>query len=617
MSYSSLQSFIDNLEKQGELSRVDTYISPELEMAEITDRLSKNAGKAVLFTNNGTMFPVLMNAFGSTERTLSAFGMKSYDEFEQRLNELFLLMTSSPRGFAEKARSIGKVRELLYAMPKNSKKKGKCFDVTMRVPDLNSLPILKCWPYDGGKFITLPMVHTIDPESNQTNIGMYRMQVFDAVSTGMHWHRHKGGAAHYEKFKKLGKKMPVVVTLGGDPVYTYCATAPLPEMITEYAFAGFLRKKRVKLVRCLTCDIEVPDDVDFVIEGYIDPSEELITEGPFGDHTGFYSLPDLYPVFHITHISHRKDAVYPATIVGIPPMEDAFLGEATERLFLPLIRKLIIPEIVDMYMPVEGGFHNLAIVSIKSTYPGQAVKVMNAMWGAGQMMFVKNIIVVREGTELRNSQEVMNEVLENVVFPRDFHFMSGPLDVLDHANTMGSFGKKLGIDATGNGVKQKNIFNESILFADIHEYEILFQEFGRPVVFVFADKGKITSIRQLHLKFAIDSEMRFQFVFYFDLSCKFLKMSERLWMFLANFDPEHDFFVEQRGDDYSVGFDGTMKSTSHDNIVVPRPNVIVMNEKTVARVDNIWSSIFPETFLESPSLRYKKITLKEGYLYEK
>lgn len=617
MSYTSLHDYILYLERKGELVRVKERISPEYEMTEITDRLSKIGGKAILFTNNGTQFPVLMNTFGSTSRTLSALGLESYEEYERRLNGLFALITSLPEGISGKLKMMGQVRELFYAMPKHSKGIGKCFEVQMHEPDLNKIPILKCWPYDGGKFITLPMVHTVDPETHQTNIGMYRMQVFNSGSTGMHWHRHKGGAAHFRKYKKLGKRMPVVVTLGGDPVYTYCATAPLPEMITEYAFAGFLRKKKVKLVKCMTSDIEVPEDVDFVIEGYINPDEDLVTEGPFGDHTGFYSLPDAYPVFHITHISHRKDAVYPATVVGIPPMEDAYLGEATEQLFLPLIRKLIIPEIVDMYMPVEGGFHNLAIVSIRKEYPGQAVKVMNAMWGAGQMMFVRNIIVVGEDIDVRNPDEVIRSVLQNTIFPRDFHFMYGPLDVLDHANSVAIYGKKMGIDATHIKTMSVSDLTVKVDHVESCTTEIHFQEYGNPLMFVFIDKNIVPSVRDLHLQLVDNASLKIQYVIYLDNQCQILNMKDRLWMFLANFDPEKDLYIAQSDGLYVAGFDGTMKTVASDGIIKPRPNVIVMDEKTMNRIDQLWCKIFPDQFVESPSRLYKKITLNEGYLHEK
>jgi 4-hydroxy-3-polyprenylbenzoate decarboxylase len=615
MSYSSTREFILSLEQTGLLTRIERLISPELEMSEITDRLSKNNGHAVLFTNTGTDFSVLMNAFGSRARMLAALKLNSYQEFDERIEQLFSAAVAPPKGFWGKLKMLKTLKELKHAVPSHHQSGGVCFEVAMNPPDLEKIPVLKCWPHDGGKFITLPMVHTIDPDTGITNIGMYRMQVFDGVTTGMHWHRHKGGAAHFEKYREKGLKMPVVVTLGGDPVYTYAATAPLPEMISEYAFAGFLRKKRVKLVKCYTCDIEVPEDVDFVIEGYIDPAEDFRTEGPFGDHTGFYSLPDKYPVFHITRISHRKDAVYPATIVGIPPMEDAFMGEATERLFFPLIKKLIVPEIVDMYLPVEGGFHNLAIVSIKKSYPGQAVKVMNALWGAGQMMFVRNIIVVDEQVNVRDFSAVTEAMLRKTVFPQDFHFMFGPLDVLDHANSMNSFGRKMGVDATNNfAMKHPGLYKT----AEHPAVTLINLKYSheRPFAIMFVNKEKAGDVKNLHFDLT-QSGYNIPFTIYLDHQCATLNEGEQLWMFLANFDPEKNVYYEKNDELFITGFDGTLKTVTYDGISEFRPNVITMDEQTIRKIDAIWTELKLGNLLPSPSLRYKKITLTEGYLYEK
>ena len=315
-------------------------------------------------------------------------------------------------------------------------------------PDLDILPVLKCWPHDGGRFITLPMVHTIHPETGSTNVGMYRMQILDSNTTGMHWQRHKTGANHFEAWKKAGKKMPVTVTLGGDPVYTYAATAPLPENINEYILAGFLRKKKVTMVKCITNDLFVPEDADIVIEGFVDPAEEFVWEGPFGDHTGFYSLADWYPRFHVTCITHSKGAVYPATIVGIPPQEDAWIARATEKLFLAPVKMTLQPEIEDFHMPDAGVAHNLVIVKIRKTYPGQGMKVLSSLSGAGQMMFTKYMIVVSGDIDIRDYKELLAHVFNNIDFSTDLLFSKGPLDVLDHSSDNFSFGGKAGIDAT-------------------------------------------------------------------------------------------------------------------------------------------------------------------------
>ena len=374
MAYKTLSHFISALESAGELVRIKTFVSPHLEITEITDRVSKNNGKALLFENTGTAFPVLINAFGSEKRMCMALGVENLDKAGEELAELLKEFTGPKETLIEKLRVLPALKEISSWLPRLVKRKGSCQEVIMDPPDLTKLPVLTCWPADGGPFITLPVVHTKDPVTGNRNQGMYRMQVYGPALTGMHWHRHKGSAHHFSKYRELGKKMPVTVTLGGDPAYTYAATAPLPENVDENMLSGFLRKKNVDLVRCLTNDLEVPSDVDFVIEGFVDPEEEFLLEGPFGDHTGFYSLADFYPCFHITCITHRKKAVYPATIVGIPPMEDSWLGKATERLFLFPLKLVAVPEIKDINMPAAGVFHNIVITKIEKSFPGQGLK---------------------------------------------------------------------------------------------------------------------------------------------------------------------------------------------------------------------------------------------------
>ncbi len=614
MIYNSLQHYIKHIEQTGQLLSINSYVSPELEMTEIVDRLSKIHKKAVLFTNNGTDFPVLMNMFFSYQQTLKAIGLNSHDEFEHRLNDLFKIMNLSSANFSERLKMFYKVFQFKYAITKHKKGKGKCFEIKMQKPDINKLPVLKCWPFDGGKFITLPVVHTIDPETGITNAGMYRMQIFDSVTTGMHWHIHKDGASHFEKYKHAEKKMPVVVTLGGPPIYTYVASAPLPEIFNEYVFAGFLRKKRVSLVKCISCDIEIPEEVDFVIEGYINPDEEMRTEGPFGDHTGFYSLPDKYPVFHITHISHRKDAVYPATIVGIPPKEDAYLGKTTERLFLPIIKKIIAPEIIDINLPAEGGFHNLAIVSIDKKYPAHAVKTMNALWGAGQMMFIKNIIIVNKDININDFEEVAKTVISNAVFPKNFHFMYGPLDVLDHANTDFAYGKKMGIDATNNNnSKMFQKWNYKIEHPSIILMETIFENI--PLLIIYVNKMKNISLKQLHYDIVQLQKINIPYVIYMEENCFHLNFNEKLWFFLANFNAEKNIFYEKINNQFVVGFDGTMKTTSDENKYSPQPNVITMSDAIINSIDKIWKNLNVGEFIDSPSRKYKKITSSEGYIF--
>ncbi|PKP27819.1 MAG: menaquinone biosynthesis decarboxylase, partial [Bacteroidetes bacterium HGW-Bacteroidetes-22] len=345
MPFRNLQEFIRALDDAGDLIRVKAPVSPRLEMTEIADRFVKAGGKALLFENTGTQFPVLLNAFASDRRICMALGMTHPDEAAERIQSLLKRLTTPTAGLLDKLRLLPTLGEMAAWIPRVRNGKGECQQVVMDKPDLAKLPILQCWPHDGGPFITLPLVHTRDPHTGLRNLGMYRMQVFAPDLTGMHWHLHKTGARHYNEYKAEGRRMPVVVALGGDPVYTYAATAPLPDNVDEYMLAGFLRRCKVDLVKCLTCDLEVPADADFVIEGYVDPSEDLVREGPFGDHTGYYSLADDYPLFHVTCITHRRDAVYPATIVGIPPMEDGWIGMITERIFLAPLRLTMLPEL--------------------------------------------------------------------------------------------------------------------------------------------------------------------------------------------------------------------------------------------------------------------------------
>ncbi|MEY3948450.1 MAG: hypothetical protein RL512_1261, partial [Bacteroidota bacterium] len=451
MAWRDQQAFIEALEKQGELIRINTYVDPHLEIAEITDRISKSGGggKALLFENTGTGFPVLMNAYGSEKRMCMALGVDSLDSIAKEIEDLFKLLASPKENMLDKLRLLPKLGQFASWMPKIIKGRGACQESIIMDPDLSKIPVLTCWPKDGGPFITLPVIHTKDLETNSRNVGMYRMQVFGPTLTGMHWHKHKVSAKHFSAYKKAGVKMPVAVSLGGDPVYAYSATAPLPENVDEYMLAGFLRKKKVELVRCITQpEIEVPADADIIIEGYVDPADDLIWEGPFGDHTGYYSLADWYPRFHVTAVTHRKNAVYPATIVGIPPQEDAWLGKATERIFLAPIKMTMVPEIMDMDMPVEGVFHNLVITQISKDYAGQGQKVMNAMWGAGQMMFNKILVLADQGIKIQAYKELTTYVFSNLNPATDISFSTGPMDVLDHSCSKMGFGGKMCIDGT-------------------------------------------------------------------------------------------------------------------------------------------------------------------------
>jgi 4-hydroxy-3-polyprenylbenzoate decarboxylase len=445
MAYNSLEEFVQVLERRGELKRVSYPVKTELEITEIADRVMKKNGPALLFDNvAGKQIPVLINAFGSEKRMALALGVDDLAEVAREVEKL--VQTKPPKTFGDKLRLVSELLRLAGIPPK-SVKHGHCQEVIHRDADLGMLPVLTCWPGDGGPFITLPAVFSKDPITGARNVGLYRMQVYDGKTTGMHWHLHKVGARHYQKQKDQSRRMEIAVSLGGDPALIYAATAPLPDQIDEILFTGFLRKKGLELVKGVTVDVEVPANSDFVIEGYIDPAEPLRREGPFGDHTGFYSLADDYPVFHVTCITHKEKPIYLTTIVGRPPMEDAFIGKATERIFLPLIR-LTLPEIVDMNLPVHGVFHNLAIVSIKKEYPAHARKIMHALWGMGQMMFTKTLIVVDHDVNVHDLAEVTWVAGNHMDPKRDTVFVEGPVDVLDHAAPVMGYGSKMGIDAT-------------------------------------------------------------------------------------------------------------------------------------------------------------------------
>jgi 4-hydroxy-3-polyprenylbenzoate decarboxylase len=445
MAHNNLAEFVQVLERAGELKRIGYPVKADLEISEIADRVMKANGPALLFENiPGKQIPLLINAFGSMKRMALALGVEDIEDIAGDIDKL--IRTKPPKTFRDKLQLL---RELvkLAGIPPKIVNQGACQEVIQREPDLGILPVLTCWPGDAGPFITLPMVFSKDPQSGTRNVGLYRMQVFDQRTTGMHWHLHKVGARHFQHQKEKYGRLELAVCLGGDPAMIYAATAPLPDQIDEILFTGFLRKKGVELVKGITVDVEVAANSDVVIEGYVDPAEPLRREGPFGDHTGFYSLADDYPVFHVTCITHRKNPIYPTTIVGRPPMEDAYLGKTTERLFLPLLR-LTLPEIVDMNLPVHGVFHNLALISIKKEYPAHARKVMHALWGLGQMMFTKTLIVVDHDVNLHDLAEVTWVVGNNIDPRRDIVFVEGPVDVLDHAAPTLGYGSKFGIDAT-------------------------------------------------------------------------------------------------------------------------------------------------------------------------
>lgn len=625
MSYKGLSSFIETLEKQGDLLRIKPFVDPVLEITEVTERISKNQGKALLFENTGTKFPLLINAFGSEKRISLALSRTSLSKTADEIKEILDILITTPGTTRAKISAFPRLFKLSGILPTRSRRKGRCQEIIATNPDLSVLPVLKCWPFDGGRFITLPVVHTFHPETGATNAGMYRMQILDSKTTAMHWQRHKTGANHFDAWKKLNRIMPVSVTLGGDPVYTYAATAPLPENISEYILAGFLRNKSVKLVKCITNDIYVPEDADIVIEGYVDPSEDLVLEGPFGDHTGFYSLADFYPKFHVTCISHSNDAVYPATIVGIPPQEDAWLTEATEKIFLAPIKLTLIPEIEDFHMPAAGVAHNLLIVKIRKTYPGQGMKVINSLFGAGQIMFTKYLIVVSGNINIRNYYEVIAHVSENTDLESDIVFTKGPLDVLDHSSEKFSFGGKMGIDATVKHQEEKNdsIPNKFILNGIsvseiagwlsvdfIRNYNLELYRKGIKVLII----GVNPSTDQAYLKKTAnlfrkhDSLGCFKLVLAVDHTVDVNDIFLVAWQVLGNSDPFRDHI---KISPFTLLIDGTIKFYRKRGFPRPWPNIVCSDMETIRKIDNKWNSLGFEYFIPSPSQKYLKL-IREG-----
>ncbi len=442
-SFDDLRDFVALLEKEGDLARIKAEVDPDLEITEIADRMVKAGGPALLFERvKGSRFPVLINALGSERRMSLALGVERLKDLESRAMEVLGLLDHKPTGILEKLAMLPKLKSLTEVFPVDVKS-GPCQEVVEAVPDLGALPVIRCWPEDAGKFITMPMVFTRDPESGKRNCGMYRLQVYDGRTTGMHWHRHHGGAHHHRKAKD---RIPVAAAIGCDPASVLCGAMPLPPDLDEMAFAGFLRGEAVRMVKCRTVDLEVPASSEFVLEGWV-AADERRTEGPFGDHTGFYSLADEYPVFHVEAITRRKDPIYMTTIVGKPPMEDCWMARAIEHLVLPVLRKTL-PEVVDFHMPFEGIFHNLALVSIRKSYPGHARKVMHALWGLGQAMFTKVIVVFDEEVDVRDYGEAVLNAFNHIDPERDTEFVLGPVETLDHASRLPWYGSKMGVDAT-------------------------------------------------------------------------------------------------------------------------------------------------------------------------
>jgi 4-hydroxy-3-polyprenylbenzoate decarboxylase len=568
--YKNLGEYVSFLESKGELLRIKEFVDPVLEIAEITDRVSKSegGGKALLFENTGTSFPVLTNMMGSERRICFALGIESFDEISSYMESLLKELTQERGSFMDKLKILPYLKEASKWLPARFKGHPPCQESVLFQPDLGKFPILKCWPDDGGRFITLPLVHTKDPVTGARNVGMYRMQVFSKTTTGMHWHRHKTGARHFTAFRE--GEFPIAVALGGDPVYTYAATAPLPDGIDEYLLAGFLRNKPVQLADCLTQPLQVPADCDIVIEGYINKNDPFVTEGPFGDHTGFYSLADLYPKMTVTCITHRKNAIYPATLVGIPPQEDKYIAVATEKIFLTPIKFAMVPEILDLHLPEEGCGHNLAYVKISKSYPGQAIKVAHALWGAGQMMFNKIMVITDQDIDLRDNRQI-SQVISDHYNPRtDTHFSRGPSDVLDHASPTLGFGGKVMLDATAKLPEESG-----------HGSHQTYSSISKAIHFTTNPsdlKGKINIITDAGISGEYHS----------------------LWIWGSNCDPVRDSSFY----DNLLVMDATAKSPAPN--VREWPPMALSSAETINKIDKKWESLGIGSFIESPSLRFRQ-----------
>ncbi|MCX7954024.1 MAG: menaquinone biosynthesis decarboxylase [Bacteroidales bacterium] len=603
----ALIDFIHKLDKENQLVIINEFINPELEITEIVDRISKsdNYNKALLFNNNGTIFPILINAFGNDKRILLALNSSSWDELINRIGNFFNLLTRNYSLFKKIAEFY---KAYKYTRHHIKRKKGKCQEIIYKNPNLNLLPILKCWPFDGGKFITLPIVHTLNPQTKQVNAGVYRLQVLNENTLIIHWHIHKDGAHNYTYYKEQKIKIPVAIVLGGNPIYTYCATAPLPSQISEYFLASFLLNKQINFVKCLTQEIYVPDDADIVIEGYIDPNEKLHLEGPFGDHTGFYSLPDYYPIMHVTAITHRKNAIYPAIIVGIPPQEDYYFIKATEAIFKPII-KLLLPEIIDIKMPFYGVAHNLLLVQIKDNYPAHSNKIAHFIWGNGQLMFTKVIIVT--DINIKNEKELFSNILLQTNIEKRIFISYGPSDVLEHASEENLKGGKLLIDATKLSNNIQNIPDEYQLkkfFENMYEYYALNNK--AYVINVDALSFDVNSfIKAIENIKIVNPEV---IIFIKDKNLKSKDYRIIIWHFLSNFDPVSDCIVLPNENKKFIILNGIPKFKRKKT-----PNPVIMNEETIELINKKWHKIFPNIpIIPSPSKEFKNIFYGNNYFVD-
>jgi 4-hydroxy-3-polyprenylbenzoate decarboxylase len=602
MSYKNLGEFIARLEKEGELLRVKEKVSANLEITEITDRMSKmpGGGKALFFENvEDFAFPVLTNAFGSSRRIELAFGALP-DDLAARLAGI--IKQAPPRSIMEKIGMLPKALAWAKFLPRTRKMKTPpCQEVVLTgdAVDLMKLPVLFCWPEDGGRFITLPVVFTKGMEDGKRNVGMYRMQVYDGKTTGMHWHIHKDGSHHYHEYRKSGRRMEVAVAIGADPAVTYAATAPMPRGVDEMMLAGFIRQEPVIMVRGVTVDIDVPAEAEFILEGYVDPGETRI-EGPFGDHTGYYSEADIYPVFHLTAITHRKNPVYSATVVGRPPMEDCYLAWTTERLFLPMLQ-MVMPEIKDYLLPWEGVFHSIAVISIEKEYPGHAAKIASGLWGSGQMSFAKALVIIDDASLLADGRKLLEHILKTIDFSSDITLARGILDVLDHSAENPLFGSKIAIDATtrfagegkraerGDSGKGGKPSDDTTLLARLRKQNdgvmrlcTLLSVPGRILRAVAVDKEKGQPSRAYIDLLTGDEGAAGGIYVLYDAGVELADHSLLLWKAFNNVDPARDMVVGAR----CVVIDATRKGAV-DGHERPWPDDIEMTPEIKKAVDRL------------------------------
>lgn len=641
MAYKSLDEFIVALERAGELKRISNYVNPKLEIGEITSRVSKQigGGKALLFENTGYEFPILTNVYSNERRVSMSLGFQKFSDINKEIEELTKLFSSLKEGLKDKLKLLAKLVQFSSWMPATKAGKGECQEVIMKDADLTKLPALTIWPKDGGTFITLPIVHTKDPNSGQKEIGIHKIQNLSPKLLGLYWDKRHGSAKHYREYKKLNKPMPVAIAIGGDPVYSYSASAPLPGDIDTYFFAGFLRKRKVDMVKCITHpELEVPADADFIIEGYVNPGEELIQVGPYAANNGFYSSAEACPRIHVTMITHKRNAVYPAMIESFPPNEESWFRRTTEKIFFTPVKKVLSPELMEMDMTVGGISNDLVLAKIKKEYAGQGQKVMNALWGSEQTMFTKILLLCSPVTlENKNSdanvltdyEETAKQIFKNLNPVTDFHFSMGALEATEFSCSKQGFGGKMCIDGTlkleeeidknydpvtpGFQIDNYELFDTLLFnkFPGIKKVNSSLLKKEIPCLVIAVQKNREGQIRELHELLSHLTEMNgIKMILYLDETVNIMDLHVALWQFCYAVDPVRDHFLSIRkgtGNSYSscIGFDGTKKTMEFDSYERKWPDLVAADDETIQSVDSKWEQLGIGTFVSSPSLKWK------------